>query len=193
MSDPLAGYRKDINEGKVRVLRYPASKPCPLRVAERYPLQSCVIEIERVIRKLIKGKEAEWHVTFIRHEQDRAYMLRFTPPAHAERNDRKDADAATIERARVESAYTSTTHSASPHEPESVGPDWEDKHKAERELKRQKAREERLSVDRMEAEVDKLAARVKQVGLTRARGGHDLTHLLADVYERLAAEEREAA
>lgn len=143
MSDPLAGYRQDINEGKVRVLRYPASKPCPLRVAERYPLQSCIIEIERVIRKLIKGKEAEWHVTFIRHEQDRPYMLRFTPPAHAERNDRKDADAATIERARVESAYTSTTHSASPHEPESVGPDWEDKHKAERELKRQKAREER--------------------------------------------------
>lgn len=143
MSDPLAGYRKDINEGKVRVLRYPASKPCPLRVAERYPLQSCVIEIERVIRKLIKGKEAEWHVTFIRHEQDRAYMLRFTPPAHAERNDRKDADAATIERARVESAYTSTTHSASPHEPESVGPDWEDKHKAEREARRQEERQGR--------------------------------------------------
>ena len=193
MSDPLAGYRQDINEGKVRVLRYPASKPCPLRVAERYPLQSCVIEIERVIRKLIKGKEAEWHVTFIRHEQDRAYMLRFTPPAHAERNDRKDADAATIERARVESAYTSTTHSASPHEPESVGPDWEDKHKAERELKRQKAREERLSVDRMEAEVDKAAARLKQVGKTVSRKGVDLTPALADIYERLAKLEQDAA
>jgi hypothetical protein len=193
VTDPLAGKRKAINEGKVTVLRYPASKPCPVRPGERHALQSCVIEIERVIRKLIKGKEAEWHVTFIRHEEDRPYLLRFTPPAHADRDDRRDADASAIERARVESAYTSTTHAASPHEPESVGPDWEDKHKAERELERQKAREERMTVDDNEEAVKKLAARVKQVGLTRARGGHDLTHLLADVYERLAAEEQEAA
>jgi hypothetical protein len=193
VTDPLAGKRKAINEGKVTVLRYPASKPCPIEVGEKHTLQSCVIEVERVTRKLIKGKEAEWHVTFIRHEEDRPYLLRFTPPAHADRDDRRDADASAIERARVESAYTSTTHAASPHEPESVGPDWEDKHKAERELERQKAREERFNVERQNQEVDRAAARVKQVGKTLGEKGVDLTDDLADIYARLAAMEKKAA
>jgi hypothetical protein len=193
VTDPLAGKRKAINEGKVTVLRYPASKPCPIEVGEKHTLQSCVIEVERITRKLIKGKEAEWHVTFIRHEEDRPYLLRFTPPAHADRDDRRDADASAIERARVESAYTSTTHAASPHEPESVGPDWEDKHKAERELERQKAREERFNVERQNQEVDRAAARVKQVGKTLGEKGVDLTEDLAEIYARLAAMEKKAA
>ena len=45
----------------------------------------------------------------------------------------------------------------------------------------------------MEMEAKKLAARAKQVVLERGRKGEDLTHLLADVYERLANETREAA
>jgi hypothetical protein len=175
VSDPLAGYRKQINEGRVTVLRFPASKPCPVRPAERYPLQSCVIEVERVIRKLIKGKEAEWHVTFIRHEQDRPYMLRFTPPAHADSGKRTDPDASSVERARVESAYTQSAHSASPHEPESVGPYWKDKGMAERELARQDARAER------EREIIQQAAKSRLNRLLKGASPEEAHILLAGI------------
>lgn len=45
----------------------------------------------------------------------------------------------------------------------------------------------------LEMEAKKLAARAKQVLLERGRKWEDLTHLLADVYERLACERKEAA
>ena len=41
-----------------------------------------------------------------------------------------------IKKAAAESAYTSSQHGALPNEPESVGPDWEDKGRAKREKDR---------------------------------------------------------
>jgi hypothetical protein len=190
MNDPLAGYRKQINERRITTLIWPADQPCPVEKGQMYELQSCTIEIEQPSRKLIKGRQAEWHVKFVRHEVDRPQLLRYIPPTRAPTGDDGNLNLTDTERARRESAYTSTSHAASPHEPESVGPDWEDKRRGERELERQAARK---SMERQDAEIDKAAARLKQVGKTLGANGHDLTHLLEDVYERLATEERDAA
>jgi len=194
MKDPLAGFRRAILNREVTVLRYPADhEPLPERGA-KYPVgQNLVIEIEKVGRKIIKGQPAEWHVTFIRHEKDVPQLLRFTPPTRAPGNQDGALDLTATERARRESAYTSTSHSASPHEPESVGPDWKDTRKAERELERQEARKARLNVERQDQEVERAAARVKQVGKTLGAKGIDLTDELAGIYERLADAERKAA
>lgn len=191
MPDPLAGFRRLINERRVTTLVWPASDPCPVERGERFELQSCTIEIDKVSRKLVKGRPAEWHVTFIRHEEDVPQLLRFTPPTRAPRSTDGNLTLTDTERARRESAYTSTSHAASPHEPESVGADWEDKRRGERELERQKARKERMSEAALEREAKQAAARLKQVVLTSGRKGRDLTPLLADVFERLAREERE--
>lgn len=193
MTDPLQGQRKAVNERTTTMLRWPAKKPCPVSKGDRYELQSCVIEIDTVSRKIIKGRPAEWQATFIRHEQDTVNLLRFTPPTRAPRAEDSSIGLTDTEKARREGSYTSTAHAASPHEPESVGPDWEDKHAAERELARQTEGKARMTADRQDAEVDKAAARLKQVGRTLGRNGRDLTHMLDDVLERLAREEGEAA
>jgi hypothetical protein len=188
-SDPLAGYRRQINERKVAVLRFPASKPCPVEPGQHHSLQSCVIEIESVHRKIIKGKEAEWHVTFIRHEQDKVNLLRQSPPVHASSEQDANLDLSKAERARRDGNYTGTTYSAMPHEPESVGPDWEDKRAAERELQRQEERRARMTEAREREEAEKAIARFKTEIRGKVGKGKDLTPLLADVFERLARDE----
>ena len=70
---------------------------------------------------------------------------------------------------------------------------WEDKGRAKREKDRLDERKAAMSEAMLEMEAKKLAARAKQVVLERGRKGEDLTHLLADVYERLANETRDAA
>jgi len=200
--DPLKGQRKAINERKVTVLRWPATKvvrdqtmhlPCPVKKGNRYELQSCVIEIDTASRKLIKGRSAEWQATFIRHEQDQVNLIRFNPPTRAPRADDANIGLTDTEKARREGNYTSTAHAASPHEPESVGPDWEDKRAAERELARQTERKASMTVDQQDAEVDKAAARLKQVYKTMVRGGCDPTQALSDLMAQVARDEREAA
>ena len=201
MTDPLQGQRKAVNERKATMLRWPATKvvrdqtihlPCPLEKGDRFELQSCAIEIDTVTRKLIKGRPAEWQATFIRHEQDTVNLLRFTPPTRAPRAEDSSIGLTDTEKARREGSYTSTAHAASPHEPESVGPDWEDKHAAERELARQTQRRERMTTEQQDREVDKAAARLKQVYKTMGRNGTDLTYVLEDLYKRMANDEREA-
>ena len=192
MTDPLKGQRKAVNDRKATVLRWPAVHECPVAKGERYPLQSCVIEIETVSRKLVKGRPAEWQATFIRHEQDRVFNLRQNPPSHASSEKDAHLDISAAEKARRDGSYTASNATAVPHEPESVGPDWKDTGAAGRELVRQDERKARMTADQQDAEVDKAAARLKQVGKTLGRDGHDLTHFLADLYERMATEEREA-
>lgn len=193
MTDPLKGQRKAVNERKASILRWPADTECPVEPGDRFKLQSCEIEIETVSRKLVKGRPAEWHATFIRHEPDRTYLLRFTPPTRAPHASDSTLGMTETEKARIEGNYTSTVHSASPQEPESVGPEWKDKNAPERELRRQEERRQRIAAERAEREAAQAAARVKQSVLTLGRKGHDLTPLLADIFERLAVAEREAA
>lgn len=50
-----------------------------------------------------------------------------------------------------------------------------------------------MTVERNDAEVDRAAAMLKQVGRTVGRKGVDLTPHLAEIYERLAQMERDAA
>jgi phage protein D len=188
VKDPLAGYRKAINERKVSVLRYPASEPCPVGEGQFYKLQSCVIEIERPHRKIVKGKPAEWHVTFIRHEQDRVNLLRQSPPVHATGEQDASLNMTQAERARRDGNYTSTTYAAMPHEPESVGPDWQDKGAAERELKRQESRRA-LRAERDARDAARLVkAQGARVILESAKMGRDITPLLADIFARLKRE-----
>lgn len=198
MKDPLAGKRKGIMSRELKVLIWPAVDangrilPCPVEKGEKFKVSGVPeIQIEKVSRKLPAGKPAEWHAVFVRLEVDRPQLLRRVPsgmPDGPDRSGRSD-----IERARVESAYTSSVGQAIVNEPESVGPDWEDRNRAERETERQAAVRERMTEERVLREANNLAARVKQEVIERGAKGHDLTHLLADVYERLASEGKEAA
>lgn len=151
MTDPLAGKRTDIAHGKIRRLVYPAatnhkpprSRPCPVSKGERIQVREwLIIEIEKVNRKLIRGRAAEWHVTFIRHEADRPQLLRRVPSGLPSGSDEADG-LSEVERARRDSHYTTSPRLAIVAEPESVGPDWEDKDRGRREMERQKARAER--------------------------------------------------
>ena len=83
-----------------------------MRVGERFELQSCVIEITRV-RESLKAADEEgrprslWIAEFTRHEQEKVFLLRSAPPAHADHEEQTDLDAAAIKKAAAESAYTS--------------------------------------------------------------------------------------
>lgn len=118
-----------------------------MKVGERFELQSCVIEITRV-RESLKAADEDgrprslWIAEFTRHEEEKPMLLRSSPPAHADHEEVTDLDAFAIKRAAAESAYTSSEFAAMPNEPESVGPDWVDAGKAEREAKRQEAQME---------------------------------------------------
>jgi len=193
MNDPLKGLRKGINDREIKTLIWPASAPCPVEKGERYELQSCVIEIDKVSRKLIKGREAEWQATFVRHEQERVNLLRAAPPKRAPDESDAHLGLSETEKARREGQYTTSRFAAMSDEPESVGPDWEDKKRGERELERQKERQKRFDQTRQDQDVDRAAARLKQVGKTLGANGVDLTHMLDDIVERLALEEKEAA
>ena len=148
MKDPLAGKRRDIMARKVKVLIWPAvsnegvTVPCPVEKGQRFDVSGVpVIEIENVTRKLPAGRKAEWHATYVRHEVDRPQLLRRVPSGMPTPSNKTDG-LSDIERARVESAYTSSPTQAIVDEPESVGPDWDDPGVAERVKNRIEARSE---------------------------------------------------
>lgn len=193
MVDPLAGMRRKISAGDISVLRWPAkTDKAPVAKGDRFTVGSSVIVIETVSRKLPAGKPAEWHASFVRIVEDKPQLLRRVPSGLPTPSDRLDGRSV-VERARVESAYTSSARMALVDEPESVGPDWKDPGVAEREKNRQEAVKARMSEERVLREATNLAARVKQEVIERGSKGEDLTHLLADVYARLAKERKEAA
>lgn len=200
MKDPLAGKRRGIINRETKVLIWPAvnnegvTVPCPVEKGDRFNVSGVpVIEIEKVARKLPAGRRAEWHATYIRHEVDRPQLLRRVPSGLPS-SDREHVGLTEQEKARRESAYTSSLAlSLGREEPESVGPDWDDPGVAEREMNRQKAVSSRMTEERILKEATNAAARVKQEIIERGAKGEDLTHLLADIYERLAVEGKEAA
>lgn len=179
MRDPLAGKRKAIARKEVSVLIWPAVSengkplPAPVSKGERFAVHGVpVIQIESCNRKLPAGKPAEWHATFVRHEVDRPQLLRRVPSGLPTSNDRADGRS-DIERARVESAYTSSMRMAIVDEPESVGPDWVDTGAAQRTKRRHEARQE------MEAE--------RLSNNARARLGRVLSGLTLDQRIQLLA------
>lgn len=195
----LRKITEDIRRG-TKVLVWPAvdeeaqTVPCPVEKGQRIPIPGVpVIEIESVNRKLPAGRKAEWHVTFIRHEVDRPQLLRRVPSGLAS-SVRDHVGLSESEKARIDGEYTSSLAlSLGKEEPESVGPDWEDPGVAEREMNRQKAVSSRMTEERILKEATNAAARVKQEIIERGAKGQDLTPLLADIYERLAVEGKEAA
>jgi hypothetical protein len=124
--DPLAGWRNKIADFETSLIRYPADRDCPVKKGEVYHLRGCSITIESITRKLPAGRPAEYHVTFIRHEDDRVYLLRQSPPVHANSEHDQHINISAQERARRDGQYTSSSVSAVPQEPESVGPEWKD-------------------------------------------------------------------
>ena len=142
MKDPLAGMRRKISAGDIAVLRWPAkTDKAPVAKGDRFTVGSSVIVIETVSRKLPAGKPAEWHASFVRIVEDKPQLLRRVPSGLPTPSDRLDGRSV-VERARVESAYTSAAKLALVDEPESVGPDWVDPGIAQRELKRQESARE---------------------------------------------------
>jgi hypothetical protein len=193
MTDPLKGQRRRVLSGEINVFRWPHKGPCPVSVGNRFPVGHIEVEITRVKESLKAGRLPLWIAEFTRIEPDTVHLLRSAPPAHDDGAEQHDLDDREIRKAAAASAYTSSPYAAVPNEPESVGPDWGDKKRGERELERQQVRKARITVEQSDAEVDKAAARLKQVGKTLGRRGVDLTDDLRDIYERLAEMERKAA
>lgn len=186
--DPLEGKRKEITQGIRDGKGTFVLTAETVKKGELYHLSAGTIRIDKVSGKLVTGKGREWAVSFTLLREDRPQLLRRVPsglpdgPGHS-------AGGSDIERARIESAYTSSPRQAIVDEPESVGPDWEDMGRAERETRRQKAVNDRMTEEKILVEATKLAARVKQEVIERGANGKDLTPLLSDVYERLAQDE----
>lgn len=139
--DPLVGRRTEISNAikqGAQVLIFPDSDECPVRKGERYHLVSGVILIDRVTRKMEKGKsEREWHVEFIRLMTERDYFMRRTPPNLGTPESASETD----EQARIESSYTANA-TKSIDEIATVPPDWEDRNKGVREVNRLDAQRE---------------------------------------------------
>lgn len=197
MKDPLAGKRKAIAHKEISVLIWPAvgkdgkPLPAPVQKGERFQVSGVpVIQIESCNRKLPAGRPAEWHATFVRHEVDRPQLLRRVPSGLPTPHDRSDG-LSMIERARIESAYTSSPKQAIVDEPESVGPDWVDPTAAERELTRRRDSAEIRALDFARRENKRFKAEVAATMKEMISCGRDLTPLLNDIYERLAQERRE--
>jgi len=142
MADPLAGMRRKIASGDLKVLRWPGDRECPVEKGQRFTVQAVEIEIETVQRKIVKGKPPEWHATFIRHEKDRIYLLRQAPPVHATHEKPEEVSGSMAENARRDGNYTSSRVSAVPDEPETVGPDWKDQNAEVRRLRHKEHRNE---------------------------------------------------
>ena len=164
-----------------------------MEVGERFELQSCVIEITRVRESIKAGADALWIAEFTRHEQERYFHMRGNPPAHADHEELGDLDEVSLKKARIDSAYSNSTHGGIDLEAEGVDPDWEDKHRVEREAKRQAARKAAMTAKDSDTEIDRAADALKRRGKPLGRKGIDLTDTLAEIYARLAAAEREAA
>lgn len=149
--DPFLGRRRatadQVRDGaKVIVFAAPGNNPvCPVRKGEIYHLPSGRIQIDTFTRKVIKGREAEWHIEFIRLERDRVLLLRQTVPGPRPYETAKEPTAEEIERARLDGNYTSS-HDQSDggtDAGEAVPTDWDDKGAAER---RDRARRERAEI-----------------------------------------------
>lgn len=191
MKDPLAGKRKAIARKETAVLIWPAVGeegvllPAPVSKGERFAVHGVpMIQIESCNRKLPAGKPAEWHATFVRLEVDRPQLLRRVPSGLPSSSDMADGRT-DIERARVESAYTSSARMAIVDEPESVGPDWVDPGVAERKKRRLEAMKEERAEELAREQVRKLKARLDQVAIPMGRKGTDLTAELQPIYDRL--------
>lgn len=197
MKDPLAGKRKAIARKETAVLIWPAVGeegvllPAPVSKGERFAVHGVpMIQIESCNRKLPAGKPAEWHATFVRLEVDRPQLLRRVPSGLPSSSDMADGRT-DIERARVESAYTSSARMAIVDEPESVGPDWKDGKAAERDLGRRKDAAEIRALDFARKENRRFKSEVAETMKQMIGSGRDLTPLLNDIYERLARERRD--
>lgn len=192
MKDPLAGKRAAINDRDVTVLIWPAvdsqghTPPCPVAKGDRFTLRSCVIEIEQPARKLPKGRKAEWHATFIRHETERPQLLRSAPPKRPPSEDDAHLGLTQTERARREGMYTASRFAALKDEPESVGPDWKDEGVGEREQRRLEAQRER----QREREAQAAKSRLNRL-LRNARTPKEADWLLSQIIALCEAAEAE--
>lgn len=183
--------RRDIAERKLQVLRWPADGPCPVKKGERFKILGFVIEIETIQRKLIPGKPAEYHVTFIRHEPDRVYLLRQGKPVNADQKKDVDIDLPATERARRDGEYTASRVSALHMEPESVGPDWFDYKRAKRERDHQNDLKEMKRRKYHNDSRRRLKLALEQVIRENTKRGYDITPLMQDILARLEQEKRQ--
>ena len=183
--DPLKGKRKKIANGEMRVLIWPADRPCPVKKGQRFKVMGIVIQIHSIERRIQAGKPVQWHATYVRHEPDRVYLVRQSQPTRATHEKPEDVTLDMAERARRDGNYTSSRVAAMPMEPESVGPDWKDKKRLERERERQRALRE---MRRKKYERD-TSRRVKIAVEQKFKHLHaqdvDFMPLVAEIYEIL--------
>jgi len=162
--DPLKGRRMVLNQeihdgAKLIVLPAPGKNPvCPVRKGELYHLPSGGVLIDKITRKVVKSRSAEWHIEFTRILKERDYFMRRTPPNAGTPDDNK-----TDEEAGIESSYTGTA-SKSLDDLATVPPDFVERGRAKRELERQEARgarEQQIQAQAAKSRLNRLLANAK--------------------------------
>lgn len=147
-ADPLYGRRVEITR-KVRngerMLVF-LEEECPVRKGEMYHLTCGDILIERVGRKIVKGRQAEWHVDFVRHMTDRLYFLRNTVPAADPEDTVREPTITDIQHARIDGNYSHSKVDGGDELP-AVPPDWVDRGRTERKVLHMKDRDEIRAAD----------------------------------------------
>ncbi len=148
--DPFAGCRKytsDLVRGGAKMIVFPApgkDPVCPVSKGEIYHLPGERIQVDTVTRKVMKGREAEWHIGYIRLARDRVLLLRQTVPGPRPYETAKEPTADEIERARIDGNYTSSYEKSDggTDAGEAVPIDWEDRGLDDRRARARKDRAE---------------------------------------------------
>ena len=136
-SDPFEGKRIKISQSirdGAKVIVFTEAK-CPVVKGELYHLPCGQILIDKVSRKIIKARGAEWQVEFIRQMRDRDYFLRSIVPGAKQGETPGNATPDEVERARIDGNYRHSPERDGDELP-AVPPDWIDKAAPARDLNR---------------------------------------------------------
>lgn len=123
--------------------------PCPVDAGDEIPLHRDVTVIVNRPRAVDKNDHSQgWRTTYTVRDLRPEFLLRRVPPEKGpKKRDLVDGEVppprpGEIEKARIESSYTSTVVGAVPEAGEGIDPDWHDRGKEERNALRLQAVEE---------------------------------------------------
>jgi len=189
--DPLAGQRKGLADGTASRLIYPGGSPCPVTPGEMFTLRGGVeITITSCVRRLKSGKH-RWECAFERRVPEKTLFLRRVPPIRELEADDDGKVApptlSDIERARLESSYTTTARGAVPDTGGVVDPDWHDQGKEKREEMRLQAVKDIKHDELRDRKVRQVRAKLAMVGVWETQHGVDSLPTLDRLLSELEA------
>jgi hypothetical protein len=198
--DPLKGHRARISQtvrSGARAFILPAKDAesnliaCPVKKGELYHLVCGQVLIERVQRRLVKSKDPEWHVDFIRLVTDKDYFLRRTVPAADPDVIVKPPTADDIRRATIDGNYLSGSPDKDGDPLPVVPLDWVDRGREEREARRLTDRRSLQAEEETRRQMKAIKAQMTSVCVGMVRQGLDPAPILERFVDQLKEAQQE--